>query len=342
MLSRFRGIDIMTVLIWLCLALPGASDNQSFAVFRYKRLLPESQCLDGAAVQDTVSAKLGYDPWREEAPLHIDAMISVAEDVLTANIRFMEEDGTLLGERVIRSKDNNCYELMNAMALAISIAIDPLSVSGLPEKNEEVIAPIQMVDDNEPEPVTETPMAPPREKEKPPEETAGPSSERYWNLSLHLGGFVSWRSGPSVTGGVDGGLRIKWKRFSFAVAGRFDLPSTIEVNPGKVRTSQFMGQCVSCVHYSYATACGLFSGGVLKAEGEGLENSKRDILPSLWAGARLGAEIPVGSVVILRPYVDFLAALVRNSLVETSTQYEFWRTPPFSMAFGFSVEATFY
>ena len=112
------------------------------------------------------------------------------------------------------------------------------------------------------------------------------------------------------------------------VAGRFDLPSTADINPGKVRTPQFMGQFLGCVHYSHATACGLFSDGVLKAEGEGLENAQKDILPSVWAGARLGAEIPAGSIVTLRPYVDFLAALIRNSLVETSTHYEFWR-PPF-------------
>src|SRR5262249_28836870 len=96
--------------------------------FRYAVAEGAEQCPSVQAVIDGVRARLGRDPFRDDAPLILRAGVAKKKKRLEAHIELRNRACELLGERRLDAAKNECASLAEAMILAISIAIDPFFV----------------------------------------------------------------------------------------------------------------------------------------------------------------------------------------------------------------------
>ena len=91
-----------------------------------------AHCPDQAQLRSAAVARLGYDPFVMSAPSTLYATISRTARGLRGEIRLEDPARENPGARQIESISGDCTELGKAMALAISIAIDPLRMSDGP------------------------------------------------------------------------------------------------------------------------------------------------------------------------------------------------------------------
>ena len=91
-------------------------------------------CPSDADVRQAVQTRLGYEPFSSYAPSTMFAEVSAVNGGFTANLRLADAENAVHGARQLHVQ-GRCADLMDAMALTISLAIDPMSVtrSGPPE-----------------------------------------------------------------------------------------------------------------------------------------------------------------------------------------------------------------
>lgn len=331
-LSRRRSISsgVLGAVCWLACLAPAHADERTYASFYYtvdtSRVSGDlAECPTEEMVKRAVSERLGYVPWREKALLNIETTIQVLPDIIRAHVVMSDALGNATGERHITSKES-CKEVAKAVELALSIAIDPLSLTHPPN--------------DEPPP---PPPEPPVQREVVVETVCKEeNNESPFRLSTQLGGLGTWRSSPEFTGGGRAVLEMHWKLASLGLAARYDAPVSRSLRPGSLRAFQVLGELFGCVTYRYLLACAVLAGGGLRVDVSGLSEPNDTTLPSLSLGARLGVTVPLGPVFFLRFFGDFNTALLRSRLRETGSDILFWRTPPYSAGFGISVGITFF
>jgi hypothetical protein len=96
----------------------------------YEREVPE--CPDESTLRNEVLARLGYDPFTQNSPRTMTASIERTRSGLRAHIVFHDPGSKGGGSRTLESTKNDCSELASAMVLAITIAIDPSSLTRPP------------------------------------------------------------------------------------------------------------------------------------------------------------------------------------------------------------------
>ncbi len=170
-------------------------------------------CPDEPALRRMVAAQLGYDPFAASAPMRIEAVIERKANRLRGRIMILR-DGRLAGERELDA-NNDCEALASALALTISVAIDPMGASRDPHTAQPLPAPALRAEEAQP---TATPKRESREPsssdaravadraaEKPPG-AASPS------LRLALAPAVSVGTAPAVAFGGAASVGVRWAR----------------------------------------------------------------------------------------------------------------------------------
>src|SRR5262249_17770456 len=99
------------------------------------------------------------------------------------------------------------------------------------------------------------------------------------------------------------------------------------------------GSLVPCFQRGWFAACAVLSGGVLRASATGVEDAQRVTLPYFAAGARLAADIMLGSLFFLRPHLEAMVVLTRPLL--SIGQTEVWVGSPISGDAGLSAGVVF-
>jgi hypothetical protein len=123
------------------------------------------------------------------------------------------------------------------------------------------------------------------------------------------------------------------------VEGRGDLPASEDVGGGReASTSLLLASLVPCAHASVWLGCALVSAGALAGQGRGLSQERTDRSPYIGAGARVGAELPLGPLLAVRLHADILASFTRTTLHVGDESV--WTTPPTSGALGAAVVGT--
>ena len=181
-------------------------------------------CVNEAAFRDHVAAGLGYDPF---SPSKSDP--NVEEDTVVAHlegepaqfrgmIKLLSPQGKTLGVRELSSTDASCLNLVDAMATAISVMLDPFgevrkehqekAAQGLSEKK---VAPNKI----KPAPrVSERPIA-----QRPAARSEDVNARGARFASSFGTGISLWLSpAPALPLYVDLGVRLEW--LSVAVMGK--------------------------------------------------------------------------------------------------------------------------
>lgn len=315
----------------LALQLAGSSLGAAAAERKATRLIYErgagaEHCPDELDVKNAVAARLGYDPFDERAPGSVSARLAREGDKLVGRVEVRDADGRTVGSREITSGQNDCTELASALTLAVSIAVDPLSIAR-PDAPPAPPAPVPAPDC----PRATAPHVAPCPA--PPPEADAPVSFR-----ASAGLLAAFAASPSpVALGVAADVGIQWRALSVDVGGRADVPASRGTALGRVSTSLILATLAPCGHVSVFAGCALVAAGVLR--GENVDAGVRDTTPYAALGARAAAEIPLYDVIGVRLHADLLATLTRTVLSVNGG--EAWRTPPLSGATGAALVGDF-
>ena len=126
-LSAFRrciGLALLTTLVVALYTCPLFAAPATRLV--YSRGVGADDCADEAALRRAVAERLGYDPFFPWAKLTLVASVRRASNLYYAHIEFLDAQGLVRGTRDFSGSHDGCGEVISAMALGISIALDTM------------------------------------------------------------------------------------------------------------------------------------------------------------------------------------------------------------------------
>jgi hypothetical protein len=245
---------------------------------------------------------------------------------LHADLELLGADGAVIGTRQLSAAQQDCRELGSAMALAISVAIDPLSLTHSAPPRASVEAP--------------TVVTPARAVTMPaPVEVLAAREPKPIRWSAGASVLSSLGANPSLDAGFATQIGARIGIASLAVEGRLDLPASTSVAIGGVRTTLAFAALVPCVHIGLARGCAIGAIGALYGSGYGIDMPFHRHTFYAAAGGRVGAELPLSRRLALDLHLDLLGTLTSTRLEVDHTTV--WTTPPISAALALGIAATF-
>jgi hypothetical protein len=260
----------------------------------YARGPGAEQCPDQESVHKAVATRLGYDPFFPGSDKTIVARITRESERLRGTIQLDDEHGTELGLREFSAEPSQCDDLVRAMALSISIAIDPKSAETYAKGPPDEPPPPERAAPPEPEAAVPTPPARVTPKPAPKNDVHAPPKALGtvidWSAGLGVMGAFGVAPAPTLAGVAFAAIRAG--AGSVALEGRAALPITTTRKDVRFRTSSDAFSVVPCAHLEFAFACEVTSVGWLNASGTpSTAKSGTSALFSL--GGRLGVELPL-------------------------------------------------
>lgn len=322
-------------------------------------------CPDAARVRDGVTRRLGRSVWNNDGPGRVAVTVTRQAQSLRARVALDNPDGSPPTTRVLEAPLGECAQLLDAAALSISIAVDPLSAfrpetplppsaaAEIPAQSEPPEpqplpaqpAPTDVAEDAPVAPPTPTPPAPAASLNVP----RGTAPPRAFVLRVPN---TAWRVPASVPRlrvglsaeatlnalgaphAVVGGLVAAHARFGVlhgVAEVRAELPGFRSQDDATVLSRLSLAGLGLCVAWRWVHGCGVGLGGVrhVQGTGAGFESSRAATLPFVAAGPRVGLAIPVvarRTDVLVQLDVWGIPFLTR--LRDASSGTVFWMQPP--------------
>jgi hypothetical protein len=255
-------------------------------------------CPDESFLRTVVASHLGgRDPFTAEGKRRISVTIRRKGTRFSGVVEEYDEGGARLGEPR-EMTDTNCTSLAETMGTIILTWIVPVR---LPHAPEAPPAKPDAAPQSKPEPALELPP-PESDPELPPPEPApkpkSPPAPPRPRIQVEAGPLVSFRKLPGTAAfGLAGSVGVRWSMFSIALGmqGEFPSSTTITNPPSTVRASLIVGTLAPCVRWRWLIGCVPFAAGALTADGSGIYRAERRVYAYGAGGARVGAELPLGS-----------------------------------------------
>lgn len=252
-----------------------------------------------------VAARLGYDPFRADAPMVLRVRIEMRGRRARATVT-AERGGAPLGRREL--SDSRCDALSETVASTVSIAIDPIAAS----TGKADPAPV-------PEPLPAPPAAPAGDSSSTPSgevgEVRAPSltvASRVRGV-VHLDLLVAFGRLPAVSygGRLGGGVRVG--AFSFVGEARFDSTAgpVALTSTDRVELASYGASLAPCLHASVFEGCGVATLASVQARARDVAQPKTfsNLVPSI--GVRGGLLLPISTLLGFRANVELATPLVR-------------------------------
>lgn len=297
-------------------------------------------CLDTAELKDAVAARLGYVPFSDDAALSIKARVRRNASGLAAELKVKDESGER--SRTLGSATRDCQELSRSLALAISVAIDPMSLmrAPAPPPAEPPPEPTPPADTAPPAPVA-PPAPPPAAPPAPAPAQPSPvgkvepaeATETRWRLRWLATGHAALFTLPSPTGGASLGVGLRRRALWADLELRYDLPGSQAADAGgSVQASLLAGALAACHGGRHVGVCALGLVGRLAGEGRDVDVSRKAASLLAGLGLRATLELPLTSAISLRAHVDglYVATATRLQLRGRSV----WETSPVALVPG--------
>lgn len=285
------------------------ADAEPAARFVYLRGVGTETCPSEVDVRQAVQARLGYDPFSSYASSTMFVEVAMTKDGYSANLKLVDADNSIRGARSLAA-EHGCADLMDAMALTICIAIDPMSITrkGPPPGTPPLERPVDMtlLTRSEDEPVGSA-VEPPPKRTSP--QTRNPI------VSLALGPTASLGVAPALSAGASLGVDVQVGSLLGGIEGRMDLPASRSVGErGTVESSTVGGALFAGVREGWITVCAVGAVGHLAATSSDVAVSKYAGVLVASTGLRIGVGIPLSDVLEVRARAEVLANLTRHTL----------------------------
>lgn len=144
---------------------------------------------------------------------------------------------------------------------------------------------------------------------------------------------------PTTSGGPLAYLSGRWPVFSATLEGRFDLPTSLEVDGGaRVDAWLIVGTLSPCAHWRAVFGCAFLSLGSMHGAGHGVDAPRAEQRFYAALGPRIGLEVPLGDVMALRVHGDLMAPIRAVTLQLRGR--DVWASPDVAAVLGLSFSAS--
>lgn len=335
-----------TAALLLSLSLPLRAAPGDATRLSYSRTIAAAACPDREALRTAVAKRLGYDPFFPVARQAVEVDVDADGERLTANMRFVNEEGIILGHRRLQESVENCDELVASLALAISITLDPsAALEEHPAAAE--TSPAELTAEAAAPSSPEPPAAPEPAKPDPSKKRPSPRAalrttrpEATWSALLRLGPQVSVGRLPSNALGAR--LAAGARRGAFQASlelGAFLPTAKDSARGGSVSAGLLSLAAAPCYAAERWAACALLDIGFISAVGQGVAEPQRERELYAAVGARTELRQPLGSGWGLVLAADGTKTL--NPLELRLHDAAVWKAPPWSAAAVLGVEVAF-
>ncbi|HEY8942978.1 MAG TPA: hypothetical protein VIM73_01900 [Polyangiaceae bacterium] len=312
LLRDVRAASPICVLLW---ASPATASPT--ARLEYSRGPGAETCPDQQAVTDAVAQRLGYDPFVTGEGPTLRAHVERSGERFVGVLVLDGSSNEPRAERRLEST-NSCAELISALALSMSIVIDPerAASSSQVESEPQKGATGEQASPADTPPASRAVRTAPRPvkraEEQParvPQPAAADQDVDSWTLRAGVGGHLSFGAEPSITPGASAMVGARLGKFSIAIEGRYDAPADAALPSGGQLEIRMLGlELVPCAHKPPFMACAVGLIGSMRAESLGVPDGDSDTQVFAAAGVRAGLELPLGAGIALRAYGDALGS----------------------------------
>lgn len=285
---------------------------------RYVREDTAAQCPAREAMVALVEEKLGYAPWSDAPRRTVQVTIEGTTQSLAAHVLLTDEDGEELGRRDLTSSRMDCEDLARALALAISIAIDPRAALGIRR------------------PPLPSPPArlPPAERVvlPIPDEKPAPSIKRdprRWQpfVGAGAGVLVDTSVAPFPAPGAFVRARVGLDAFSLGLEAAAHAPVSRALRRGSVQIASVFSSALLCWRAGWLGVCGVAGLGLVGARGVDLVDARVGFTPQVRPGVRLELDFPIFRGLAMTTMVQSHVNLIRVRLTDSSTGNTWWEQP---------------
>jgi hypothetical protein len=304
-----------------------AAEPPRVVELQYVRDANAASCADEDELESKASMRLGYVPFRDQAPLVVTVHLSKSASGFRAVLASEDTLTHTRGERVLTSAASDCGELVESIALTMSVLVDPLTLTRTPR----VATPA---------PAASSPPVVLPAASAGPIAVAEPKKPLLITLEAGLGALASVGAGPSPSVRVEPSLALRVSAVSIGIEGRVDSPSgSASIDGRSVRSNLLLGSLVPCLRGRLLFGCALVSVGALDGTGEGVTLSSPRTTFYAAGGARAGAEWTPTQTLALGAYLELLATFTRTDL--RLNGQVIWTTPPLSGVLGLRATGSF-
>lgn len=288
-------------------------------------------CPSRNLLRDSVLRRLGYDPFEPDASERVWVVIDGRGSLLAATVRFFGADGAETGVRVVEAAGAYCLELVDVVALAVSLALDPAAAQRM-HRPRRARSP-------ETRAVRRPPAAPAQiESAEPgavgrPADTNLPTPPALIGGALYLDVLVTGGAAPRASAGVAVGGALRGDIWSAVLELRSDLPSSKSVGGARVGTHLVVASLMPCLHYGPLGGCAVVTAGAVFARASGFASAGAGRTPYVAGGLRASFEWPLFGAgpsgdITVRLSAELMLPLTRTALHVGDD--EVWSTPPAS------------
>jgi hypothetical protein len=121
-------IGVALVLAYPCFsAAPAKAAEVGTATvnLRWHRGTGAEACTEQTKLEELVKTRLGRDPFSSEAERTLDASITSESGTWHVELRVRDHSGASLGQRIFDVRAESCDQVVDAVSLAVALAIDP-------------------------------------------------------------------------------------------------------------------------------------------------------------------------------------------------------------------------
>jgi hypothetical protein len=294
-LGRWISIGL---LLTAALAVPRSASGSPSAKLVYVRAAGAETCPAEGELRKAVAVRIGYDPFFPFAQKTVVAQVMRAPNGYRGTVQIVASDGLLRGERELSTTGDDCSELVGALALAVSIALDDLDESPPAEAEPEPPPPRERArspDETEQAPIVPLPKAPPA----PVEKAVRP------DLAVSLGPVLSLGTAPAPVAGASLAAAIGWTSFAVRLDVRAELPASKPIPAsGSVATNTLLTMASACLRARVPFGCVGTGMGALFSSTESIAQTRRDRGLLFVAMVRGGINLPIVDWLYIEPAVE--------------------------------------
>jgi hypothetical protein len=305
-------------------------------------------CVDEAELRRMVVARLSYDPFSAGSGSTLLVRVVQRKTALIGSVEVIDALSISRGTREIAIASGRCDELLNALSLSISIAIDPEAAMVDTDRADEPLPPVVAA---APAPTTPLPRPEPSETNgtKPAvprsdaraadglqpgqdlEPDAEPSASAVYALGLEGVSMVGLA--PAISFGAGLQARRKTGRWALGVGARILAGSGAVGGDTELRTTVAAGHVTGCFEPGAFEYCALALVGATWARAMNVELPRTDSAIFAAFGARVGMTAPLSGGWSLLAHAELVGV---PAPVRAEVDHEtIWSAPP--LAGGFSV-----
>jgi hypothetical protein len=296
-------------------------------------------CPSVARFEAVVIGRLGYDPFRADAPDRVTVRIEPAGKALEGRLEWHDPSEAVIGEQSFPSRTGDCDELTRAMGFALALQVQLMAAT---REETETRAPPPLAATPGPAP----PVAPP-----PP-----PATRQIETVEPRASGRDDGAHGPSVLIGVGAsagfGLAsdpvalgrlfaaVAWPQVSVELAGEAIAPSTTHRADGAGFSQEvFLASLAGCGVRSTWSLCAVGKIGELRVAGQGVDVPLTASGLMIQAGLRLTASHTFGHRTYIIGRAEGLGRLTQGTV--TLDSMPVWSIPSFAALLGIDVGVRF-